>query len=255
MAILKYTDKDGNEVIVTPYKVVNIPVVQETGDSLESVMSQNSTTQEITSLSVLIETLTTRITELETELASVKETVNGHTTSISTLNDDMDSVESTLTNHGESITALNTDLSTANTNISTLSSDMSSVQTTVGNHTTSLDTLNTKVTNQGTSISSVSGRVTTLEGYNPVVILTQAEYDALPTKDDRILYITDDSTSTASVSTLSDDIMITDEPNLLMSEDMISPMMMENADIIEAQEPMVESENNELENMTNDASN
>lgn len=41
----------------------------------------------------------------------------------------------------------------------------------------------------GTNIKALAARVTTLESNAPVVILTQAEYDALGTKDAGTLYV------------------------------------------------------------------
>ena len=64
------------------------------------------------------------------------------------------------------------------------------------------------ITNLQSEVSSLKTRVAELESYNKVKILTQAEYDALETKDDNVLYITDDSTTTqsdeASVMSLED---------------------------------------------------
>lgn len=47
---------------------------------------------------------------------------------------------------------------------------------------------------------NIISRLEVLESYNPVKMLTQDEYDALETKDDNVLYIVDDPTSTASLS-------------------------------------------------------
>lgn len=41
----------------------------------------------------------------------------------------------------------------------------------------------------GSNIKALAARVTTLESNAPVVILTQAEYDALATKDADTLYV------------------------------------------------------------------
>lgn len=48
MAILKYTDKNGNIVAVNSYKINNVIVSQTTGQSTADVMSQKAVTDELT---------------------------------------------------------------------------------------------------------------------------------------------------------------------------------------------------------------
>lgn len=47
MAFLKYTDKDGNIVAVSQYKVNDIQIVHQTGENEDKVMSQKSVTDEL----------------------------------------------------------------------------------------------------------------------------------------------------------------------------------------------------------------
>ena len=58
-----------------------------------------------------------------------------------------------------------------------------------------LQSLKTEIT---VLINTLAPRVTTLESYNQVKILTQAEYNALAIKNDKVLYIVDDGTSSAN---------------------------------------------------------
>lgn len=55
MAILKYKNNDGSWISVNSYKVNNVIVSQETGQSTTDVMSQKAVTDEIDNINITIE--------------------------------------------------------------------------------------------------------------------------------------------------------------------------------------------------------
>lgn len=62
----------------------------------------------------------------------------------------------------------------------------------------SLERILTELEDQRELIRDLSNRLAALESYNQLKILTQAEFDALAAKDDKVLYIVDDGTSSAN---------------------------------------------------------
>ena len=62
MAILKYTDAEGNVHSVNSYKINNVIVTQEKGESSASVMSQKAVTDEIKKVNSLIPTKVSQLT-------------------------------------------------------------------------------------------------------------------------------------------------------------------------------------------------
>ena len=62
MAILKYTDAEGNVHSVNSYKINNVIVTQEKGESTASVMSQKAVTDEIKKVNSLIPTNVSQLT-------------------------------------------------------------------------------------------------------------------------------------------------------------------------------------------------
>ena len=62
MAILKYTDAEGNVHSVNSYKINNVIVTQEKGESTASVMSQKAVTDEIKKVNSLIPTKVSQLT-------------------------------------------------------------------------------------------------------------------------------------------------------------------------------------------------
>ena len=54
MAILKYTNKDGQLITVNSYKINNVIVSQEKGQSIADVMSQKAVTDEITAINEVV---------------------------------------------------------------------------------------------------------------------------------------------------------------------------------------------------------
>ena len=68
MAILKYTDAEGNVHSVNSYKINNVIVTQEKGESTASVMSQKAVTDEIKKVNSLIPTKVSQLTNDENYL-------------------------------------------------------------------------------------------------------------------------------------------------------------------------------------------
>ena len=62
MAILKYTDAEGNVHSINSYKINNVIVVQEKGESTVDVMSQKAVTDEIKKVNSLIPTKVSQLT-------------------------------------------------------------------------------------------------------------------------------------------------------------------------------------------------
>lgn len=62
MAILKYTDAEGNVHSVNSYKINNVIVTQEKGESTADVMSQKAVTDEIKKVNSLIPTKVSQLT-------------------------------------------------------------------------------------------------------------------------------------------------------------------------------------------------
>ena len=62
MAILKYTDAEGNVHSINSYKINNVIVTQETGESTVDVMSQKAVTDEIKKVNSLIPTKVSQLT-------------------------------------------------------------------------------------------------------------------------------------------------------------------------------------------------
>ena len=62
MAILKYTDAEGNVHSVNSYKINNVIVKQEKGESTADVMSQKAVTDEIKKVNSLIPTKVSQLT-------------------------------------------------------------------------------------------------------------------------------------------------------------------------------------------------
>lgn len=61
-----------------------------------------------------------------------------------------------------------------------------------------LERILTELDDQRELIRDLSNRLAVLESYNQLKILTQAEFNALAAKDDKVLYIVDDGTSSAN---------------------------------------------------------
>lgn len=68
MAILKYTDAEGNVHSVNSYKINNVIVTQEKGESTADVMSQKAVTDEIKKVNSLIPTKVSQLTNDENYL-------------------------------------------------------------------------------------------------------------------------------------------------------------------------------------------
>lgn len=68
MAILKYTDAEGNVHSVNSYKINNVIVTQEKGESTEDVMSQKAVTDEIKNINSSITNETNRATTAENKI-------------------------------------------------------------------------------------------------------------------------------------------------------------------------------------------
>ena len=68
MAILKYTDAEGNVHSVNSYKINNVIITQEKGESTASVMSQKAVTDEIKKVNSLIPTKVSQLTNDENYL-------------------------------------------------------------------------------------------------------------------------------------------------------------------------------------------
>ena len=68
MAILKYTDAEGNVHSINSYKINNVIVVQEKGESTVDVMSQKAVTDEIKKVNSLIPTKVSQLTNDENYL-------------------------------------------------------------------------------------------------------------------------------------------------------------------------------------------
>lgn len=68
MAILKYTDANGITHSVNSYKINNVIVTQEKGESTASVMSQKAVTDEIKKVNSLIPTKVSQLTNDENYL-------------------------------------------------------------------------------------------------------------------------------------------------------------------------------------------
>lgn len=73
MAILKYTDAHGIEHTINPYKVVNVIVQQEKGDSELDVMSQKAVTDALNELETRIEDVDANVDETFTNYYTVDE--------------------------------------------------------------------------------------------------------------------------------------------------------------------------------------
>lgn len=69
MAILKYTDAEGNVHSVNSYKINNVIVTQEKGESTADVMSQKAVTDEIKKVNSLIPTKVSQLTNDKNYLA------------------------------------------------------------------------------------------------------------------------------------------------------------------------------------------
>ena len=65
MAILKYTDAEGNVHSINSYKINNVIVTQEKGESTIDVMSQKAVTDEIKKVNSLIPTKVSQLTNDE----------------------------------------------------------------------------------------------------------------------------------------------------------------------------------------------
>lgn len=68
MAILKYTDAEGNVHSVNSYKINNVIVTQEKGESTADVMSQKAVTDEITNINSSITAEQSRATTAENKI-------------------------------------------------------------------------------------------------------------------------------------------------------------------------------------------
>ena len=68
MAILKYTDAEGNVHSINSYKINNVIVTQEKGESTFDVMSQKAVTDEIKKVNSLIPTKVSQLTNDENYL-------------------------------------------------------------------------------------------------------------------------------------------------------------------------------------------
>ena len=68
MAILKYTDAEGNVHSINSYKINNVIVTQEKGESTVDVMSQKAVTDEIKKVNSLIPTKVSQLTNDENYL-------------------------------------------------------------------------------------------------------------------------------------------------------------------------------------------
>lgn len=70
MAILSYTKADGTVVKLNSYKVNNVLVKQEKGQSTADVMSQKAVTDEVNAIGLQIDTVTGQITTINTTLGN-----------------------------------------------------------------------------------------------------------------------------------------------------------------------------------------
>lgn len=70
MAILKYTDKNGNVVKVNSYKINNVIVSQQKGQSTSDVMSQKAVTDEINAINTTVATKANK-TEIPTKTSQL----------------------------------------------------------------------------------------------------------------------------------------------------------------------------------------
>ena len=68
MAIIKYTDAEGNVHSVNSYKINNVIVTQEKGESTADVMSQKAVTDEIKKVNSSITSETNRATTAENKI-------------------------------------------------------------------------------------------------------------------------------------------------------------------------------------------
>lgn len=116
MAILKYTDAEGNVHSVNSYKINNVIVTQEKGESTADVMSQKAVTDEIKKVNSLIPTKVSQLTNDKNYLTQHQSLADyAKTVDVYTKGD----IDTKVTNINSSITAEQSRATTAENKIKT----------------------------------------------------------------------------------------------------------------------------------------
>lgn len=146
MAILKYTNKNGEVISVNSYKINNVIVSQDKGQSTADVMSQKAVTDEITTLESTIATKANSsdvYTKSETDSKlSEKANTSAIPTKVSQLTND----SGYLTEHQDiSNLATKADVENVKINVTTNTSEISNVKTELDNKISTLQTDNISI--------------------------------------------------------------------------------------------------------------
>lgn len=110
MAILKYTDAEGNVHSINSYKINNVIVTQEKGESTADVMSQKAVTDEIKKVNSLIPTKVSQLTNDKNYLTQHQSLADVYT---------RDEIDTKVTNINSSITSETNRATTAENKIKT----------------------------------------------------------------------------------------------------------------------------------------
>lgn len=131
MAILKYTTADGTVVKVNSYKVNNVVVSQEKGQSTAEVMSQKATTDNLNTLGLQIDEVTGQITTINTALGTK---ANANDVYTKTESDNKFLTASDITGKADKseVSALSTKVDKNTADIADIKTDITEINNTLG---------------------------------------------------------------------------------------------------------------------------
>lgn len=143
MAILKYTDTNGNIVAVNSYKINNVIVSQDKGQSTADVMSQKAVTDEISELE---STIATKAISSDVYTKSETDSKLSEKANTSDVYSKAESDGKFLTEHQDiSNLATKADVENVKINVTTNTSEISNVKTELGNKISTLQTDNISI--------------------------------------------------------------------------------------------------------------
>ena len=197
MAILKYTDAEGNVHSINSYKINNVIVVQEKGESTVDVMSQKAVTDEIKKVNSLIPTKVSQLTNDENyltqhqSLADYAKTADVNTSLAKKANSadvyTKGDIDTKVTNINSSITAEQSRATTAENKIKTdLTSELNKKVNSSDVYTTSQvdEKLNAKA-----NVADVYTKEQCNDNFMKIWQGSQSEYDAITSRDNNTLYV------------------------------------------------------------------
>ena len=119
-------------------------------------------TNQISSLSLTVDGISTTVGEHTTEISTLSNTVSGNTSAIGTLNSTVDTLNGTVEDLTGTMTSVTTAVSGLNEDVSTISTTLTGLETTVSGNTSGIEQLNTALEGLNATVSALTSGETNL---------------------------------------------------------------------------------------------